>query len=36
MNIKIPQAELEIDMIDRNFLDVNNAEKQIAILKDTL
>lgn len=35
-NIEIPQAELEIDMIDRNFLDLDKAEKQIELLKETV
>jgi len=35
-DIEIPQAELDIDMIDRNFLDVNSSKKQIALLKDAL
>lgn len=35
-NIEIPQAEIEIDMIDRNFLDVNKAKSQITLLKDAL
>lgn len=33
-NIDIPQAEIEIDMIDRNFADVDKAKKQMRLLKD--
>lgn len=32
-NIRLPQAELEIDMIDREFLDMAKAEKQMQLLK---
>jgi hypothetical protein len=32
--IGIPQAEIEIDMIDRTFLDTEKAGMQIALLKD--
>ena len=35
-NIEIPQAELEIDMIDRLFLDVEKAKYQIELLEDTI
>ncbi len=35
-NIDIPQAELEIDMIDRNFLDIEKAKRQISFLKDAV
>lgn len=35
-DINIPQAELEIDMIDRNFLSLEKTKKQIDLLKDTL
>lgn len=35
-NIPIPQAEIEIDMIDRTFADLDKAKRQIEILKDTL
>ena len=31
-HIDIPQAELEIDMIDRNFLDIERAKRQIEVL----
>ena len=33
-DISIPQAELEIDMIDRTFLDVDSAQRKVALLKD--
>lgn len=33
-NIQIPKAELEIDMIDRNYTDMEKARKQITILKE--
>lgn len=35
-DIEIPQAELEIDMIDREFLDVGRARAQIGTLKETI
>ncbi len=35
-DISIPQAELEIDMIDRKFLNVEKAKGQIEILKESL
>jgi len=35
-NIELPQAELDIDMIDRNYLDVEKARKQIELLKETV
>lgn len=35
-NIDIPQAEVEIDMIDRNFLDQDKARNQIDLLKETV
>lgn len=35
-NITIPQAELEIDMIDRNYLDLEKAKGQIGLLKSIL
>lgn len=34
--VGIPQAELEIDMIDREFLDVKRAQAQISLLVDNL
>lgn len=33
-NIPIPQAELEIDMIDRGFADQNNVRQKIELLKE--
>lgn len=33
-NVEIPQAELEIDMIDRNYLDMGKAREQIELLKE--
>lgn len=33
-NVEIPQAELEIDMIDRSYLDMEKARKQIELLKE--
>ncbi len=35
-NINVPQAELEIDMIDRMYLDNEKARNQIALLKETI
>lgn len=35
-NIAIPQAELEIDMIDRTFLDLGQARRQMDILLESL
>ena len=35
-DIDIPQAELEIDMIDRAYMDENSARIKIALLKDTI
>ncbi|MCR5144564.1 MAG: 2-hydroxyacyl-CoA dehydratase family protein [Lachnospiraceae bacterium] len=32
--IKIPQAELDIDMIDRNYMDMDRAKEKIGILQD--
>lgn len=34
--IGLPQVELEMDMIDRTFLDVERAKAQMEILKETL
>lgn len=34
-NVTIPQAEIEIDMIDRTYLDMEKARKQIDLLKET-
>lgn len=35
-NIAIPQAEIEIDMIDRTFVDMEKARRQLEILKDAI
>ena len=35
-NISIPQAELEIDMIDRSYLNIEKAQTAIDLLKDTV
>ncbi len=35
-NIAIPQAELEIDMIDRTFLDLGQAKRQMDVLLENL
>ena len=35
-NISIPQAEIEIDMIDRTFTDMEKAGRQINILKEVI
>ncbi len=35
-NIRIPQAEVEIDMVDRNYMDEERAKQSINILKDLL
>ncbi len=35
-NIQLPQAELDIDMIDRFYLDMDKAKKQIELLKETV
>ena len=35
-NVEIPQAELEMDMIDRNYLDIEKARNQIDLLKETV
>ncbi|SDW87204.1 Benzoyl-CoA reductase/2-hydroxyglutaryl-CoA dehydratase subunit, BcrC/BadD/HgdB [Lachnospiraceae bacterium KHCPX20] len=35
-NIDLPQAELEIDMIDRHYLNMERAKKQIDLLKETV
>lgn len=35
-NIEIPQAEIEIDMIDRTYLYEEKAKKQIELLKETI
>ena len=33
-NVDIPKAEISIDMIDRNFLDMDKASSQIELLKE--
>lgn len=35
-NMRIPQAELEIDMIDRTYLDLKKAGKAMELLKETV
>ena len=35
-NVGIPQAEIEIDMIDRTWLNMEKAKAQIALLKETV
>lgn len=35
-NVGIPQVELEIDMIDRTFVDETKAKRQIELLKENL
>lgn len=35
-NIELPQAELDIDMIDRNYLNPDKAGKQIELLKESV
>lgn len=35
-NISIPQAELEIDMIDREFADEENVKRKIELLKEVV
>lgn len=35
-NVDLPQAELEIDMIDRAYLNLDKARKQIELLKETV
>lgn len=35
-NIGLPQAELEIDMVDRTFLDVEGAKRKVQLLKQTI
>ena len=35
-NVGIPQAEIEIDMIDRTWLNTEKAKAQIALLKETV
>jgi len=33
-NIELPQAELDIDMIDRTYIDLEKAKKQIELIKE--
>ena len=35
-NVGIPQAEIEIDKIDRNYLNVDRAKAQLALLMETV
>lgn len=35
-NIDVPQAELEIDMIDRSVLNLKKAKKQIDMLREMI
>lgn len=35
-NVELPQAELDIDMIDRNYLNLDKAKKQIDLLKESI
>ena len=35
-NVGIPQAEIEIDMIDRNYLNIDRAKAQLALLMETV
>lgn len=35
-DISIPQAELEVDMIDRHFADEKRIREQILLLKETI
>ena len=35
-NVGIPQAELEVDMIDREYLDVERAKALMGVLKETI
>ncbi len=34
-NISIPQAEIQIDMIDRSYMDMDKAQAQIELLKES-
>lgn len=36
MDIRLPQAELETDMIDHTFFDAEKARRQMALLKETV
>ena len=35
-NVKLPQAELDIDMIDREYLNIEKAIEQVNLLKETV
>lgn len=35
-DLDIPQAEIDMDMIDRNYMDIKKAQKQIQLLKEML
>ena len=35
-NVDLLQAELEIDMIDRDYLDTEKAQSRIELLKETI
>ena len=35
-NIELPQASIEMDMIDRNFMDVDRARELIELMKDCI
>jgi len=35
-NVGIPQVELEIDMINREFLDLSKAKRQLEVLKESI
>lgn len=35
-NIEVPQAEIEMDMVDREFLRIDGAELRIDILRENL
>ena len=35
-NIELPQAELDIDMIDRKYLNLDKARGQVELLKETV
>lgn len=35
-DIALPQAEIDIDMIERNFIDINKAKRQIDILLENI
>ena len=35
-NVSVPQIELDVDMIDRKYLDTEKAKKMIGLLKETI